>query len=235
MRGWPAVACLDARAGEVFPAHAGMARSDSSYAGTAGSVPRACGDGPRRDTSGDCVDACSPRMRGWPAGDDRAQIARRVFPAHAGMARLSGLLRSPCSSVPRACGDGPPCREQPWSSRECSPRMRGWPGRPFEAMSHTVVFPAHAGMARFQHQCSRPDECVPRACGDGPAETSLLIAQQACSPRMRGWPAGRCAARDCRTVFPAHAGMARIRHCGCTVERRVPRACGDGPPLQVAR
>ena len=213
----------------MFPAHAGMARVRTSARFPERRVPRACGDGPMLVASRFQASRCSPRMRGWPAELAPQAAGGEVFPAHAGMARPSGLLGRNGDRVPRACGDGPPASERPASNIMCSPRMRGWPGFGHRLRNLCRVFPAHAGMAR-RHLASAPrDRRVPRACGDGPPAESPSTPSPACSPRMRGWPGGAGQGGRGAGVFPAHAGMAR--HCGCCARRleRVPRACGDGP------
>ena len=107
-------------------------------------------------------------MRGWTANIEAEKAALEVFPAHAGMDRISRP------------GLG-------WS-QEFSPRMRGWTDRAAKILEavgrfpracgdgpHSngrlagkgLVFPAHAGMDR--HRCQ--------------AHTSLPEF----SPRMRGW------------------------------------------------
>ena len=69
-------------------------------------------------------------------------------------------------SVPRACGDDPPCGL-------------------FQVFD-AVVFPAHAGMIPVISRARGRSGCVPRACGDDPANTTQLNIQLECSPRMRG-------------------------------------------------
>ena len=46
---------------------------------------------------------------------------------------------------------------------------------------------------------------------------------------MRGWTAQGARHREGGLVFPAHAGMDRRRNRHRPRQRRVPRACGDGP------
>ncbi len=53
----------------------------------------------------------------------------------------------------------------------------------------TTVFPAHAGMNRYQPARYKIDLCVPRACGDEPNDDFGMV--------------------DLDFVFPAHAGMNR--------------------------
>ena len=129
MRGWPAVQAGDMIPSQVFPAHAGMARFIVICAHANACVPRACGDGPPPTTWTMGKWWCSPRMRGWPGGARVMLWLRAVFPAHAGMAQRNTSAAAICARVPRACGDGPLRRVLDGTFYECSPRMRGWPGR----------------------------------------------------------------------------------------------------------
>ena len=112
--------------------------------------------------------------------------------------------------------------------------MRGWTGCGPPSPGGAPVFPAHAGMDRhvsLYGMCPtafsprmrgwtgpvRPtryrNSRFPRACGDGPAGDTVKI------PYFN--------------VFPAHAGMDRIRVRLGRGSTRFPRACGDGPKAQA--
>ena len=173
----------------MFPAHAGMARSDDGWRGS--------------------CHMCSPRMRGWPGDNLTRRVVVVVFPAHAGMARLFSIFVTTALSVPRACGDGPYYPDGSLVPDLCSPRMRGWPATSPPVFYRYLVFPAHAGMARraWMKKCSSTS--VPRACGDGPGTVTPGDPDAVCSPRMRGWPAADMEPDFDEDVFPAHAGMAR--------------------------
>ena len=90
----------------------------------------------------------SPRMRGCSETARAAYVKLYVFPAYAGMFRISPLENRVKVGFPRVCGDVP-C--EPWCTpehSEFSPRMRGCS----EAMPRfekiCLVFPAYAGMFR---------------------------------------------------------------------------------------
>ena len=96
------------------------------------------------------------------------------------------------------------------------------------------MFPAHAGMDQVTGAGAALSRRVPRACGDGPNSMTGHIAAITCSPRMRGWTAIHTHGSSSAAVFPAHAGMDRLRGRLRPAARRVPRACGDGPDMQAA-
>ena len=231
MRGWTACEQWVPDGLDVFPAHAGMDRHPAGGDPGPRRVPRACGDGPRLGQISHSRWACSPRMRGWTGSDGHGPAGLRVFPAHAGMDRTSSASRRPRPRVPRACGDGPSDHGDDGEPMKCSPRMRGWTVRKRVLRLALVVFPAHAGMDRRSICSAVRWSGVPRACGDGPRVALYLRSSKECSPRMRGWTVTDRPRPERRRVFPAHAGMDRDSWIVNVGIGRVPRACGDGPPM----
>ena len=235
MRGWTANPPHHAGVAEVFPAHAGMDRTEPPARLCKPSVPRACGDGPLANHLRVELDMCSPRMRGWTVIRDHHQAVIEVFPAHAGMDRTRNTQQFEALSVPRACGDGPLKSVQLSRHARCSPRMRGWTAFAQCALRPTGVFPAHAGMDREGDVVNKREFGVPRACGDGPTLQHASLPLLSCSPRMRGWT-GKCRPlAPIAGVFPAHAGMDRFDPNAVASSISVPRACGDGPAYQAIR
>ena len=170
-------------------------------------------------------------MRGWTFGTRADGWLGPVFPAHAGMDRVSTIKDSRTTCFPRACGDGP-------ATYFCWSMVR-------------IVFPAHAGMDRCGRCCCAASQRFPRACGDGPrwggrcrrdqvvfpAHAGMDRDRASCqraiipfSPRMRGWTAQESTEGKTCKRFPRACGdgplqgLQRIER-----ERRFPRACGDGP------
>ena len=154
---------------------------------------------------------------------------RSLFPAHAGMARKMLQRKRRQVFVSRSCGDGPKNASVQAQASLCFPLMRGWPEKCFSASAGRSLFPAHAGMARKMLQRKRRQVFVSRSCGDGPKNASVQAQAGLCFPLMRGWPEKCFSASVGRSLFPAHAGMARkMLQC----KRRqvfVSRSCGDGP------
>ncbi len=171
----------------VFPARAGMDLTSAGDSVKLTGVPRASGDGPKVDSSGNKVDPCSPRERGWTWVQQPALSPAAVFPARAGMDPLTRTRPRLLSGVPRASGDGPTCGVGASADTRCSPRERGWTCKWLMKSSSVLVFPARAGMdlrigGRYRVAC-----CVPRASGDGPAPLGMVRGDGECSPRERGW------------------------------------------------
>ncbi len=92
-RGWPDLGTIFTTLGTVFPAHAGMARTQSRTSCWRRRFPRPRGDGPQVGVRNAVQPSFSPPTRGWPGSRSGPPTAAAVFPAHAGMARLCRLSR----------------------------------------------------------------------------------------------------------------------------------------------
>ncbi len=238
-RGWPGQAGDAGFTPGVFPAHAGMARRPPARPPSASGFPRPRGDGPGRVTAASSNSAFSPPTRGWPAGGIRQGGHGAVFPAHAGMAREDLPRAATPPGFPRPRGDGPLIWPTATYPDAFSPPTRGWPASTLRQALNPLVFPAHAGMARFSSLGDAQSGSFPRPRGDGPIYLRLTYTGTAFSPPTRGWPAPPFRVGLCGVVFPAHAGMARSRNHFHHAGDGFPRPRGDGPArlsrLETAR
>ena len=91
----------------VFPAHAGMFLYATTGAKKHYRFPRARGDVPFLAPNGWLDYRFSPRTRGCCALYDPKAVARKVFPAHAGMFLTKHSPPTPALGFPRARGDVP--------------------------------------------------------------------------------------------------------------------------------
>ena len=107
--GWPEWRVAAKRRGFEFPTPVGMARRSGRGGHPCVRVPHACGDGPPRSGSARRTVASSPRLWGWPVGQNVTPGRMLEFPTPVGMARRQ----------PRFTSRGT------WSS----PRLWGWPAR----------------------------------------------------------------------------------------------------------
>ncbi len=228
-RGWPELDGVAFAGESVFPAHAGMARKRHPRNLRLCRFPRPRGDGPGVYTIEANTGKFSPPTRGWPADPPVYGISVLVFPAHAGMARASALTPSWSFSFPRPRGDGPPYTLAIQYLTRFSPPTRGWPGIRRRIGSRSIVFPAHAGMARTGTAPPPTSLCFPRPRGDGPTMPPLSPTMRRFSPPTRGWPAMTPQYRHHLIVFPAHAGMARSCGRSPAFFACFPRPRGDGP------
>ena len=135
--------------------------------------------------------------------------------------------------LPRACGDRPIVNTPSVIISGSTPRMRGsTPSQPEKPMN-TAVYPAHAGI----DPGLTSDRCLPRglprACGDRPASAYFFALEYRSTPRMRGSTPGVHHHADHSRVYPAHAGIDRMRRRSRSDRPRLPRACGDRPSLNT--
>ena len=73
------------------------------------------------------------------------------------------------------------------------------------------MFPAHAGMDRTAGSAAWLRASVPRPRGDGPLAVDVPPSTNRCSPPTRGWTEQRQLANVRSDVFPAYAGMDRMK------------------------
>ncbi len=208
-RGWPGGQSRGSRGFSVFPAHAGMARRRWQAWPCPHRFPRPRGDGPNGSKPPASEYWFSPPTRGWPVLNLSIHRHDRVFPAHAGMARRTRLTQQHSVGFPRPRGDGPVIAPNALVAFLFSPPTRGWPAIAAVREPHRGVFPAHAGMARMTASEEMTSGRFPRPRGDGPKGRILILAASPFSPPTRGWPGITRLDMFLRSVFPAHAGMAR--------------------------
>ena len=197
----------------VFPAHAGMDRGSCTPIRSPG--------------------ACSPHTRGWTAAWESFQASLGRVPRTRGDGPVRERLYVTAAAVfPAHAGMDPEAKRQGDGPRSCSPHTRGWTAltakiheavyvfpahagmdrdAPVDALLLCWVFPAHAGMDRLGTASRRPPHGVPRTRGDGPGSPIQSLGATLCSPHTRGWTVPFSCRQNHHFVFPAHAGMDRIR------------------------
>ena len=190
-----------------FPAYAGMDPGCRGRRPAPARVPRTRGDGPRKTALPAPLDAGSPHTRGWTRAERGRGLARRGFPAHAGMDPPAAAPPSARPGVPRTRGDGPAPFTWAGGKRRGSPHTRGWTHVPPGALDGGEGFPAHAGMDPAPFLRDTAHGRVPRTRGDGPFTSSTVLMPPAGSPHTRGWTGQANPARPAVAGFPAHAGM----------------------------
>ena len=176
----------------------------------------------------------SPRLRGWTRRGGVALRGVPGFPAPAGMDPFIIMISHNRRRLPRACGDGPAGTRTPYHGTPASPRLRGWTLSVRCADPGWYGFPAPAGMDPHRPPPAPPTPRLPRACGDGPGPRPGRTLPRRASPRLRGWTAGTADNPQKQTGFPAPAGMDRGPRRVPGPQRRLPRACGDGPLISVS-
>ena len=148
-------------------------------------------------------------MRGCSGIHDGTQSVIAVFPAYAGMFRITDFHKGKLESFPRVCGDVPTFAVKHFICYGFSPRMRG---------------------------CSPPRDLrdtrlnrFPRVCGDVPFSVNWFIGFNEFSPRMRGCSVSTVNDNGVTFVFPAYAGMFLDFKIMANPRYGFPRVCGDVP------
>src|SRR5690606_28922356 len=93
----------------LFPADAGMYRVITASSGSSATVPRRRGDVPKIQALSQPGQPCSPQTRGCTGWAVSLWWGGGLFPADAGMYRLTGATPLPRGPVPRRRGDVPGC------------------------------------------------------------------------------------------------------------------------------
>ena len=176
------------------------------------SFPRVCGDVPKLKTSSKASTTFSPRMRGCSLFTGDLNFRDQVFPAYAGMF----LVVVAWAEV----------------SSQFSPRMRGCSGKHLMIDQNPDVFPAYAGMFRCKRKGKLSPNGFPRVCGDVPPPKGSKNPLIRFSPRMRGCSEKKGKMKIMGIVFPAYAGMFRIKPMIEGQDDCFPRVCGDVPPMR---
>ena len=145
------------------------------------------------------------------------------------MDRCSASTVRCASRMPRASEDGPDNSTVGVLARTAAPRERGWTLHRHRAQVVAVGCPARAGMDQACVVGADSVSRLPRASGDGPQGTKMLMQSFSAAPRERGWTRhGRRSGVHDRGC-PARAWMDPGRHLPRSRNIWLPRASGDGP------
>src|SRR5690554_5646881 len=136
------------------PGNAGRCRAQA--------VPRRRGDVPIEFVEVDELSDCSPQTRGCTVLRCSLLWCSWLFPADAGMYRMSLLAQVYAQAVPRRRGDVPHGIQRLTPKQACSPQTRGCTARRTIPSRYIKLFPADAGMYRQPELLSLYLNSVPR-------------------------------------------------------------------------
>ena len=140
------------RGERVFPAYAGMFRSELRCCSVTSGFPRIRGDVPRHKKCMIKTYQFSPHTRGCSSRKAYNCWSVYVFPAYAGMFLTKGWILTGQGGFPRIRGDVPMLSDPTIVRRAFSPHTRGCSGVAATGRGVVVVFPAYAGMFRLTHR-----------------------------------------------------------------------------------
>ena len=215
---------------QVFPACAGMFRAVCRGSRYGRCFPRVRGDVPHWPPPIVLLISFSPRARGCSFTVVKSEDWHVVFPACAGMFLCAAVLGKPHTGFPRVRGDVPYANSNRFSGSMFSPRARGCSHPRNPRTSRPCVFPACAGMFPVSVSASVSSGCFPRVRGDVPTANWSSVYVSGFSPRARGCSELKLAQAIEKHVFPACAGMFRVRRLLARSSRGFPRVRGDVPP-----
>ena len=173
-----------------------------------GSIPANAGK-PGCPRGSDAVRGVYPRERGEAIGTARGgRIGRGSIPANAGKPLLTGWRRSGRRVYPRERGEAPPKANLSASGTGLglSPRTRGSPENALYCDVAGGSIPANAGKPPPTPAAATTSWVYPRERGEAGESRNGEVAMRGLSPRTRGSPVWRRAARRLRGSIPANAG-----------------------------
>ena len=171
----------------------------------------------------------SPHTRGCSFAELVGPGEITVFPAYAGMFLPCTQPQAARRSFPRIRGDVPSVEAGAGTEYLFSPHTRGCSHSPPNIVNQKSVFPAYAGMFLIHTNPPLSNPSFPRIRGDVPAGKHSKTATTAFSPHTRGCSCGHGHEPLHSIVFPAYAGMFRLRPARRSLKRRFPRIRGDVP------
>ena len=175
----------------VFPAYAGMFRSQEGSGKYWWRFPRIRGDVPLLERGNAEAERFSPHTRGCSCAKMRHRMQPPVFPAYAGMFRRAKHQGHDEVGFPRIRGDVPHADDYGRAAWPFSPHTRGCSGFIAAVNPLHVVFPAYAGMFRRYRLLDRSRGRFPRIRGDVPAAATRKAVRDGFSPHTRGCSRGK--------------------------------------------
>ena len=121
-----------------------MVRASAVSAGSTGSSPHACGDGPHVSPARHRAVTFSPRVWGWSVERMILREHVAVLPTRVGMVRPARSAACISPSSPHACGDGPKTKIRPAATATFSPRVWGWSAYQDRLTLRAEVLPTRA-------------------------------------------------------------------------------------------
>ena len=213
----------------IIPARAGQTTDGRTGPKSYSDHPRACG---ANSAVSDAVVpdfGSSPRVRGKPTIDGKAENSARIIPARAGQTNRPPRIILNSADHPRACGAN--YLDNPWDMFKIgsSPRVRGKPRRRSSSPPLRRITPARAGQTSTADTCTWEVSDHPRACGANMTPFRPFTVTEGSSPRVRGKPNHAASTGVGSRIIPARAGQTKAALQITTTTKDHPRACGANP------
>ena len=226
VRGNPTFVLLLRAAYRSIPACAGEPAPVRADLLGRGVYPRVCGGTERPPAMPACARGLSPRVRGNHRRQECQRHPGRSIPACAGEPGRACHTPTSRGVYPRVCGGTAGRIYAALHDAGLSPRVRGNHATPDRQGADEGSIPACAGEPVEGALADCAGQVYPRVCGGTTERCRNCHAGRGLSPRVRGNPTARSAARFQRPSIPACAGEP-FRVATSTSARSVyPRVCG---------
>ncbi len=220
------------------PHRRGCFRSPIRVLGRLPTAPLPRGDVPRQTGERRVVCSCSLHPRGCPPALARADPARSLLPASAGVFPPPTSSSANWSAAPCICGDFSGNGFTSMRSAVCSPYPRGCSQGCEVGKLEEDLFPALAGMFPARRRRLLAGLSAPRTRGDVPFRALHPRVIAACSSYSRGCSHQAVRQDDPQPLLSVSAGMPRPTTWRRSTPRAAPRTRGDVPvhayPWQAA-
>ena len=219
--------CISAETEGIIPADAGSTATSARLRYVITDHPRGRGEHGERQASSELAAGSSPRTRGAPSGCLTVATRSRIIPADAGSTRWGSSARGGIWDHPRGRGEHWEFKAPADASPGSSPRTRGAPGAGVAHQRRPRIIPADAGSTSVIVRSYRSCGDHPRGRGEHSAHRSRQRSAYGSSPRTRGAPGTKGAARRNPGIIPADAGSTSAQETKPMVHKDHPRGRGE--------
>jgi len=220
---------LRLRRQHVYPACAGIDRDVPRQTDGVPGLPRMRGDRPKSICACSALEMFTPHARGSTAPALFRHEVVAVYPACAGIDRQDAGFVAVGASLPRMRGDRPRRSFRIRIGDRFTPHARGSTSSHADHGQVNTVYPACAGIDRFQTIREVFRQCLPRMRGDRPIRPCLHGLRRRFTPHARGSTHISFPGKVVRSVYPACAGIDRSISLRSTTATGLPRMRGDRP------
>jgi len=170
----------------VYPACAGIHRTDELFILAAESLPRMRGDPPVRTRVVKRCPQSTPHARGSTPAPSLRTPGFQVYPACAGIHPNFAQVLHLLSRLPRMRGDPPQALFDTAQDRASTPHARGSTVGQEAGSAAGAVYPACAGIHLHGPLGCQEDRSLPRMRGDPPKEAAQAAKEEESTPHARG-------------------------------------------------
>ncbi len=193
------------------------------------------GDPPAATTTDTATPSSTPHARGSTCKPHAHRPPKLVYPACAGIHLRSSSSSVRYLSLPRMRGDPPLAGCSPSRTSASTPHARGSTLNCLSFAIRSFVYPACAGIHRFDRERELTRYRLPRMRGDPPQEGAGKTYCRRSTPHARGSTRLFSKEAEAGRVYPACAGIHLCLHILSSIPHGLPRMRGDPPRGSLSR